>query len=143
MFPAPLTPPSSDGNRATWIVLKKLTSLHFLLCLAFTDAHCICGSLRGAGVDRHSAGKTEGWKESPQVGMSTTSARPSCQSGVPDARLGAWKAYLNFQSPFLAAGECPYHGFLHATGWETQSCSPVLAEGSSVGFAEPEEFVLA
>lgn len=119
-FPAPLTPPSSDGNRAMWIVLKKLTSLHFLLFLAFTDAHCICGSLRGHTVPAQTdiqLGRWWGAKNALKWGCRRHPHDPRASLGFPTPALGhaLRKAYLNFQSPFLAAGECPYHGFLHRT----------------------------
>lgn len=101
-FPAPLTLPSSDSNRAVWIVLKKLTSLHFLLFLAFTDAHCICGSLRGhASAGRHPAGGMVGCREMP---LSGDVHDPPASLGLRMPTLGCTlrKAYLNFQSPFLS-----------------------------------------
>lgn len=112
-FLAPLTPPSSDSNRAVWIVLKKLTSLHFLLFLAFTDAHCICGSLHGhASTGRHPARRMVGCTEMPLSG-DVHNPRASLRLLTPTLGRALRKAYLNFQSPFPAASECPFHGFLH------------------------------
>jgi len=80
--------------------------------------------------------------------MSTTSAQPSCQCGVPNARLGprAEESILEFS---ITLSRCPVnvptmfpYTVPDPTGWEMRGRSPVLAGGSGVSFAGLGEFAL-
>lgn len=93
-------------------------------------------------------GKRWGAKDALQWGCQRHPHDPRASLGFPTPALGhaLRKAYLNFQSPFLAAVNVPTmvsYTVPDPTGRETQGCSPALAGGSGVSFAELEEFALA